>query len=107
MAISTFYPENLETLHPFFFPEIFLYNCNPSFLFFVAKWQNYAIKTNADHNFGEEKREKRKKDTPDFDTYKRVFCEKKGPSLPDFQKERKRKRKMPDFYDRFQQLAKI
>jgi hypothetical protein len=45
----------------------------------VAKWQNYATKTNADHNFGEEKRKKEKKDTPNFDTYKRVFCEKIRP----------------------------
>jgi hypothetical protein len=75
MAITTFYPENLETLHPFFFQGKSFYNCNPSFFFFfVAKWQNYATKTNDDHNFGEEKR---KKDTPDFDTYKKGFYVKK------------------------------
>jgi hypothetical protein len=73
----------------------------------VAKWQNYATKTNADYNFGEEKRKKEKKTPLILTRTKGFFVKNKGPNLPGFQKERKRKRKMPDFCNRFQQLAKI
>jgi hypothetical protein len=66
MAISTFYPENRETFAPFFFPTKIFVQLQPLFFFLVAKWKNYATKTNADHNFGEEKRKKRKKRHPWF-----------------------------------------
>jgi hypothetical protein len=36
MAISTFYPENLETLHPLFFPEKSLYNCATPLFYFLS-----------------------------------------------------------------------